>query len=429
MKPRLLLSFLLAILCAILAPASLLPFAAAQPVAPESLAQGFILIVQDKSGLSSAESPLYFASNWGGWAPGDGNCKLTPRSDMRWQIILKPPAKDAPPLEFKITRGSWEQCEVAADLSDIPNRQLQPIDTSKLAAGEQPKIEITVEKFADQRPAAQAKKAVDPYRTIEVTGTLKRLSTTGGGVPGQFRDCLVWLPPGYDDAANAATRYPVLYMQDGQNLFEKIPGLAAEWGMDETATDLITKKSIAPIIIVGIPNAGPERIIEYLPFPGIGQARAGGDQYVNFLIHEVIPRTDSAFRTKPGPENRAIGGSSLGGLISLYAAAKQPDIFGKVLAESPSLVLGKKQAINEVFSSISTWPSRIYLAMGGKEANKNEELNNALLAAVKALDAKIAAASPPPEHKLVIEPDAVHNEAAWAKRLPAALEFLFPPEK
>ncbi len=400
--------------------------AAAQPVSPESLPQGFIIIVQDKSGQSKAESPLYLASNWNGWSPGDAASKLTTRSDMRWQIILKPPAKDAPPLEFKITRGSWEQCEVAGDLADIPNRTLAKIDASKLTPGEQPRIEIVVEKFSDQRPEAQAKKASDPYHTINATGTVRRLTVVGGGAPGLVRDCLVWLPPGYDDPKFATRRYSVLYMQDGQNLFEQAPGTPGEWQIDETITRMSAGNRYDTPIVVGIPHAGPGRISEYLPVKGIGQVQPRGDAYVDFLINEVIPRVNRTFRTKLRPENTAIGGSSMGGLISLYAAYKRPDVFGKVLAESPSLAFGDRQLWKDIFTPMRAWPGKIYLGVGGQEAGKNEAANTAYVNAVKALDAEfIALGASGPLHKLVVDPKAGHDETAWAQRFPAAFQFLF----
>lgn len=397
-----------------------------QPIQPESLPQGFILIVQDKSGLSGNDSPLYFASNWGGWAPGDVNYKLTSRSDMRWQIILKPPTKDAPPLEFKITRGSWEQCEVAADLTDIGNRTLAKIDASKLGPNEQPKVEIVVQKFSDQRPESQAKKATDPYHSIKATGTIRRLSVVGGGVPGLMRDCLVWLPPGYDDAANATRRYPVLYMQDGQNIFEQAPGTPGEWGVDETVSELVAGGKAKAAIIVGIPSTGPDRVSEYLPVTAVGKVKPGGEAYVRFLLDEVIPRVERTFRTAAGPENRGIGGSSLGGLISLYAASKHPEVFGKVLAESPSLILGEKQTWKDLFPPSAAMPTAIYLGMGGKEAGTVTRVNEALLEAVRALDASLTAHTPMPRHDLFIDMEAKHDELAWAKRFGGAYKFLFP---
>lgn len=395
-----------------------------QLVPPQSLPGGFILIVKDKSGRSSTESPLYMASNWNGWSPGDGAQRLTARSDMRWQIIVKPASADAPPLEYKITRGSWDMCEVASDLSDISNRRVERVDVTGLATGQLPTVEIEVQRFSDERPESLAKRAVDPYRAVKATGVVKRLSLTGGGVPGVFRDALVWLPPGYDDPKNAARRYPVLYMQDGQNIFEQLPGVPGEWRADEAATELINAGIIEPIMIVGIPSAGSRRIEEYLPVPGLGIARPGGADYVAFLVQEVVPRVERAFRTAPGAENRAIGGSSLGGLISLYAGFARPDVFGKVLAESPSLVLDKREVTGSLVASSGRMPGRVFLGMGGKETGDGA-LNEALVQAVRKLDEQLSQNLPEGQHRLTIKPDAVHNEPAWAERFPEALTFLF----
>lgn len=395
----------------------------AQPVAAESLAQGFVLVVQDKTGLAKADSPIYLASNAGGWNPGLPAMKLSGRSDGRWQIIVPRPAEGTK-LEFKFTRGSWETVETASDGSDLPNRTLAPVDTSKLKPGEPPLIELTVATWADQRPGAQ--KSLDPYRTIQATGTVRRVQVVGGGLPkGEVRDLPVWLPPGYDDRANAQRTYQVLYLMDGQNIFEQLPGVPAEWRADETAADLIAKGQIEPLIIVGIPHAGQSRTPEYLPLQSFQGATTYGEPFVQWLLREVMPRIERGLRVKSGPDNTAIGGASLGGLISLYAATTHPDRFGMVLAESPSLVIGQGEAWKDLFGSVKQWPARIYLGMGDHEV-PDAAVRARLVAAVQALDATIKAAGIPDAHRmLVIEAGAVHDENAWARRLPAAMKFLF----
>lgn len=387
-----------------------------------------VLVVGDKSGLAGPSSPLYLASNRNGWNPGDPAMRLSARSDGRWQIVLPDLIE---PIEFKFTRGGWETVEVAADLSDIPNRRLDPLDASRTKASESPTLELTIEKFADQRPDAAAKKVLDPYRTVQAVGTVRRLQVVGGGVPALVRDALVWLPPGYDDAASASRRYPVLFLQDGQNVFEQPPGVPGEWRADETATELIQSGAIEPLIIVAIPNAGAARASEYLPTSALPGVEAHADEYVAFVLNEVVPRIERAFRTKPGPENRAIGGSSLGGLVSLYAATRHPEVFGKILAESPSLVLGHRPIGEELFGSVARWPGRVYIGMGGRESIAkpgDDNANREYTEAAAALDRMVAAAGLAPErHLLVIAPEAVHDEQAWAARLPRALKFLFPP--
>ena len=281
--------------------------ATAKLVQPESLDAGFLIIVKDLSGTSGPASPLYLASNFNGWNPGDPAMKLEGRSDMRWQIAL-PKRPDGSTMEFKITRGSWNECEVAADLSDIPNRTLPKVDASKLAAGERATIEITIPKFSDQRPAAAAKKGVDPYRPLEVTGDVRRLQVVGGVSTGgaRVRDVLVWLPPGYDDPKHSEWRYPVLYLNDGQNIFEQLSGVPGEWRVDETVTELIAANKIKPLIIVGIPHAGVDRASEYSPVAAIDGVTPRADAYLDFLTREVMPRVERSFHVATGPENTAI---------------------------------------------------------------------------------------------------------------------------
>lgn len=403
-----------------------------QMVQPESLPQGYVIIVDDKTKLAKESSPIYFASSLNAWNPGDAKYKLQPQSDGKWRIILPQKQGDGI-IEFKFTRGSWALEELDDNLNPISNRTLPKIDASKLAPGEQPKIEFIVPHWGDQRATDPNKRATDPYRELQVTGEVRRLQVRGGGGtvgPTLSRDLFVWLPPGYEAPENAGRAYPVLYMQDGQNLFEQLPGVPGEWKVDETATKLVTAGVVEPLIIVGIPHAGAGRASEYLPVPALDGVQPGGDQYVDFLVREVMPRVERAFRVKTGPEFTGVGGSSMGGLIAIHAAMKHPELFGLVLAESPSLRLSNPDAMKGYLDSIAAWPGKIVLGMGGKEGGPEPEkakMNQAYIDAVKQLNAKAQAAGLGPDRLLLlIDPEAVHNENAWAKRFPDALQFLYP---
>lgn len=414
---------LIGAIAALMAPALL-----AQPpggAAPGSPDQGVVIVVQDRSGLAGVDA-VFLGSNLVNWNPADPSMRLTKRPDGRWEIALAGPAA---PLEFKLTRGSWDTVEVAADLSDIVNRRLPSADPSRPRIGDRPTVELTVERWADQRPDAQARKAIDSYHELKVTGDVRRLQVPGGGGVSLVRDLLVWLPPGYDDPANRERRYPVLYLQDGQNLFEKHPGIPAEWRADETATELVKAGEVEPLIIVGIPHAGPYRISEYVTQPGLRGQEPHGDDYVRWLIERVMPRVDGAFRVARGPEQTAIGGASLGGLVALHAGTRHPEVFGKVLAESPSLVFDGKPILQAEFGAVERWPGRIYIAIGGKEASADPSMDRANLEhvhAVKGLNAALKGKLSPDALLMVIEPEAGHTEEAWARRFPAALRFLFP---
>lgn len=406
--------------------------ARAQPerVAPESLEQGFVLIVEDRSGASRADSPLYVASNHTGWNPGHPSMKMTARSDMRWQIVLPKPAAPGP-MEFKITRGSWETVEVAADLSDRPNRTLPLVDPAEIPPGEPPRIEIVVEKFADQRPGAAAPRSADPYRPMDVTGTVKRVQVVGGGgaAAAAVRDVLVWLPPGYADPANAARSYPVLYLHDAQNLFEAHAGVPAEWRVDETATELIEAGEIEPLVIVGVPHAGPGRVGEYLPGPELEGVEPGGDAYVAFLVGEVMPRIERAFRVKTGRQHTGIGGSSMGAAIALHAAARHPERFGLVLAESLPRFAAEDRVSAISIAETGSLPHRVYLGVGGRETG-DASRDAVLVSGVQRLSGALVPRGFGPDRlKVIMDPEAAHDERAWAARLGAALRFLFPADE
>lgn len=413
------------------AAAAAAPAAAGEPkqVQPESLEGGFIIVVEDKSKHASNESPIFVASSHNGWNPGDQAMKLTRRSDMRWQIILPKPTLDSK-MAFKFTRGSWDLVEVKADFSDIDNRLLPMLDASKIVPGEPPVIELAIESWRDLGPSETAKVAMNAYRPIKVgAGSLKRVEVVGGGGFIKNRDVLVWLPPGYDDAANAQRTYPVLYMQDGQNLFEKLPNLPAEWGADETAARLITEKKIEPLIIVGIPHTGEGRMAEYLPIAAFDGVTPRGKEYIDFVVNHVKPRIDRAFRTSGGPENTAIGGASLGGLIALEAATEHPGVFGKVLAESTPMLSKNRMAFTHLASK-KNWPRMVYFGMGGKEAGsdpKDEGTNQQYAASAQAFAEALKGRGFSTDRMMIkVDPAAVHNEEAWAARFGPALEFLFP---
>jgi predicted alpha/beta superfamily hydrolase len=164
--------------------------------------------------------------------------------------------------------------------------------------------------------------------------------------------------------------YPVLYMNDGQNLFDAKTSNSnpMEWGVDETMEKLIESKKIEPIIIVGIDNAGRKmRPYEYLPWNDIYLKppcpNPQGKKYPDFLVNEVIPFINKLYRTQKGPGNTGLGGTSYGGLITLYTALKKPGVFDYLLIESPSFYVCDKAVLREA-KTFSQWPRKIYLGVG-----------------------------------------------------------------
>ncbi|MFY9558747.1 MAG: alpha/beta hydrolase-fold protein [Terriglobales bacterium] len=235
----------------------------------------------------------------------------------------------------------------------------------------------------------------------------------------------VWLPPDYD--ATDATRYPVLYLNDGQNLFDPATAFGGvHWRAGETAERLIAEGKIPPLIIVGIDNTGKNRLWEYIPYRSFELRLFGpqGKHYPEFLLREVMPLIEKHYRVAKGPEHTGLGGSSLGGLITLYTQLAAPGVFGRLLIESPSLSVGNRKILEEC-RNFRDWPYRIYLGIGTRETG-NPTKDERAVNDVRELERILRAAGLGEARlKVWIEEGAQHNEAAWGARFAVALEFLY----
>jgi predicted alpha/beta superfamily hydrolase len=283
-------------------------------------------------------------------------------------------------------------------------------------------------------------KAVPIIRAESATGDL-RLHEFRSGIFRNTRFLRVWLPPGYDDAENRDRRYPALYLNDGQNLFEAATSFTGvEWQVDETADRLIRENAIAPMIIVGIDNAGKARVREYMPYrslslqslslqslslqPVVMMMRSRGNCYPDFLLKEVMPFIGRNYRVATGCENTSLGGSSLGALIALYTAMVRPGVVGKLLLESPSLWAANRQIIRES-RSVKEWPERVYLGTGTAELG-NPDRDRSVVDDVRELHAILRRCGLDERRlRLQIEEGGTHHESAWARRFPEALRFLY----
>jgi predicted alpha/beta superfamily hydrolase len=238
----------------------------------------------------------------------------------------------------------------------------------------------------------------------------------------------VWLPPRYGDRKNKSRRYPVFYLNDGQNLFDSSTAFGGvEWQVDDTAELLIQEERIAPLIIVGIDNAQENRIREYVPYRSadIPVRTVTGKKYPEFLLEEVVPFITKRYRVAFGPENTGLGGSSLGGLISLYTAMTRPRIFGRLLVESPSLFIGDRRVLRDS-ARVKRWPERVFLGTGTKELGDDVARNQRVVDDVRTLEQILRNAGLSGDRLEVdIDEGASHSESAWARRFPEALAFLF----
>ena len=235
-----------------------------------------------------------------------------------------------------------------------------------------------------------------------------------------FRDRLitVYLPAGYDERIEH--HYPVLYMQDGQNLFDDARAFAGHsWRLQRAADEAIGSRKTAPMIIAGIDHAGDARANEFTPtFDAIKKIGGHADAYGRMLIDEVKPLIDARYRTNP--DDNAIGGSSLGGLVSLYTALCHPDIFRRVAAMSPSVWWDHRVILREVDRYESPRRARIWLDIGGREGM--EAINGA-----RALRDRLRARGWTDANLGYFEDRrADHSEASWGARAAKMLEFLFP---
>ena len=236
----------------------------------------------------------------------------------------------------------------------------------------------------------------------------------------QSRDVLVYLPPAY--AAEPTKRFPVLYLHDGQNLFDPATAFGEDWKVDSTAETLIQKGEIEPIIIVGIANSGEKRIDEYTPTKDESKQKGGGaDKYGQMLVSELKPFIDRTYRTLPEASNTGLGGSSLGGLISMHLGLRHSQVFGKLAVLSPSVWWDSREIVTEVQALQSKLPLRIWLDAGTKEGpdvtNDARMLRDALVAKGWKLEDDL---------KYFEAEGGEHNERAWGSRVDRVLKYLFP---
>jgi predicted alpha/beta superfamily hydrolase len=270
----------------------------------------------------------------------------------------------------------------------------------------------------------------------EVVGDL-RLHEMHSAVFGNTRTLRVLVPPGYDDPKNAGRRYPVLFLNDGQNLFDSTVATyhPLEWRVDEVVDSLERLGRIPPLIVVGVDNAGRQgRFHEYFPWPDQflqpPDPDPQGARYPTFLVDEVLPFIEARYRIRDDADGRGLGGSSAGALAALYTVMMRPGVFGRLLVESPSLYLDDYHLLR-MAEPLTEWPGRIFLGVGTNELNAptcdpRQVGQSELERDVARLDSLLRRpAADGPEVLRRVTVCGRHDERAWAARLPDALVFLF----
>jgi predicted alpha/beta superfamily hydrolase len=315
---------------------------------------------------------------------------------------------------FKVTRGTWGTVETDAKDEEAPDHILK-------AAGEE-NVDVAVANWRDGGKTV-------PNR-VTMTGDIRLHKKFRSNVlvneRSPDRTLIVYLPPDYE--ANAQQRYPVLYMQDGQNLFDAATSFAGiEWRMDEAAQNLISSKTIPPMIIVGIYNGMQQRADEFTP-PSMasGDEKAKGDDYAKFVVDEVKPFIDKTYRTEPDKSHTGIGGGSMGGLIALHVAKQSPQMFGQIVLFSPWLRIGDKKLIeSDLGDGAFLKGTRVYVEMGSAGGTLYPSKDP--IADAKEFDAFLqkAGLKADADYKYVDLPGLAHNEPAWATRVEPMLTWVY----
>lgn len=268
-----------------------------------------------------------------------------------------------------------------------------------------------------------------------VVGDL-RIEELRSKIFGNTRKLRILLPPGYDLPENGGRVYPVLYLNDGQNLFDSTTAVFGplEWKVDETIDRLVSNKAIPPMIVVGIDNAMRARAREYLPYPDEflrpAEPNPRGKDYPEFLVKEVIPFVSSRYRVSHDRIHVGLGGSSFGGVATVYAGLKHSETFGLLLIESPSLYVDSAHVVRDAAGG-RLQPLRAFIGVGtneegARECDPSSKVQTEAEVDVHRLE-RILSANGLDSMRLrvLVAPCAMHNAIEWGKRFPGAVEFLF----
>ncbi len=343
-------------------------------------------------------SKLFIVGNdekLGEWDPGA--VALEKQEDGSWTGAFLFPSGSR--LEYKITRGSWETEAVSVDGS-VPGNFVLNVQSNET-------VNIVVANWRDVLHK-------DIIRKVEgqITGVVKyHRQMEGDGI--KPRDVIVWLPPGYEK--NLEKRYPVLYVQDGQNAFDPATSFAGvDWQIDETADRLIREGKLQEILVVGIYNT-VDREREYSDTPK-------GHAYMRFMVEKLKPFIDKEYRTLPDRDHTAVMGSSAGGLISFLLVWNYPQVFSQAACLSPAFVYRDINA--PLLVEKYTGPNkkiRIYIDDGGVGLEAQLQPGcDAMLRALQANGFKMGE-----NLEWYRDPEAEHNERTWSKRVWRPLLFMF----
>ncbi len=337
---------------------------------------------------------------------------------------IKVPASSK--LKYKFVREqNWATVENTSTGEGVRNRRLS-IDSS---VKKRLTIVHVVDSWADV-PSQDNNRIEFPSsedRSEEThTGEIRAHRQIHSAALGNRRDVFVWLPPGYD--RDLQRRYPVLYMLDGQNVFNEATSFKGdEWQADETATRLVQQGLIEPLIIVAVCHS-PNRDVEHTPLFEVPK-KSRVDDFLGYLTDQIKPLIDKEYRTRIEPESNVLVGSSYGGLFSLYAACHAKAHFGGYAVISPSFQIEKGRIVEHVAEHVPDTKTRWWIELSaGSGLERIRSLSSGQLAIAHRLRDSLNAAGFDTKdnlHYLEIE-GAFHDEEAWAGRMEPLLKYFFP---
>lgn len=352
------------------------------------------LVLEVSNQSKVAQHQFYLAGNFNQWNPKDSSFRFHKETDAKFVCDLNLPTGN---YQFKITKGSWGSVECHSDGSSINNHEINLLkDTTVLVKPEAFKDEV-------------APKAIRHTQSAQV-----HILDSAFYMPQlhRYRRIWIYLPKDYQ---NSTKKYPVIYMQDGQNLFDQATSGYGEWGVDEIL-DSLSQKNVPESIIVGIDHGGEFRLNEYNPYDNEKFGKGQGDAYVDFLVQTLKPYIDAQFRTLAQAKYTTIAGSSMGGLISMYAAAKYPNVFGNAGVFSPSFWIAPK--MYDFVHQQKIYQSRIYFVAG---AHESEDMAGDM---EKMYQLLLKDGHPKENMELKIKADGKHSEWFWHREFPDFYKWL-----
>lgn len=336
---------------------------------------------------------IYISGDFEGWSGGQKTYKLTKKGDK--YSITFPKQKGI--INFKFTQGSWDTVETDNDGKSIENRTYT-FDNNR------GKVNIQILNWNN----ANNKQSTATKNVSIISNTFK--------IPQLNKERRIWvyLPPNYETSTES---YPVLYMHDGQNVFDETTSYAGEWQVDEILNKLYQEKDFK-LIVIGIDNGGESRMNEYSPWENLQFGEAQGEAYINFIVETLKPFIDKNYRTLTTNNNTAMMGSSMGGLISHYAGLKYPQIFGKVGAFSPSFWFSNS-SYEFASNNSKLKKSKMYFLVGKNEGANMVSNMKKMITLMKSKGFE--------ENNIIkkVAPKGKHNEAFWKNEFEEAILWLF----